>query len=120
MIKTYAPGFGLEVVEVSHEGGATDPDRVREAAVDAAAVIFQQPNFFGVLENAPELAAAANEAGAMPIAHVDLVSLGVLGREPGTSAFRLAAEPTMFEVTREPSTGSNTPGATVVMRGEVS
>jgi glycine dehydrogenase subunit 1 len=78
VIKTYAPGFGLEVVEVPHEGGVTDPDRVREAAVDAAAVIFQQPNFFGNLESAPELAAAANEAGAMPIAHVDLVSLGVL------------------------------------------
>jgi glycine dehydrogenase subunit 1 len=78
VIKTYAPGFGLEIVEVPHEGGVTDPDRVREAAVDAAAVIFQQPNFFGNLENAPELAAAANEAGAMPIAHVDLVSLGVL------------------------------------------
>jgi glycine cleavage system P protein (glycine dehydrogenase) subunit 1 len=78
VIKTYAPGFGLEIVEVPHEGGVTDPERVREAAVDAAAVIFQQPNFFGNLENAPELAAAANDAGAMPIAHVDLVSLGVL------------------------------------------
>ena len=78
VIKTYAPGFGLQIVEVAHEGGVTDPDRVREAAVDAAAVIFQQPNFFGNLENAPELAAAANDAGAMPITHVDLVSLGVL------------------------------------------
>jgi len=68
VVKTYSPGFGLEVVEVPHEDGATDPGRVREAAVDAAAVIFQQPNFFGVLENAPELAAAANEAEAMPIA----------------------------------------------------
>jgi glycine dehydrogenase subunit 1 len=89
VIKTYAPGFGLEVIEVSHEGGATDPDRVREAAVDAAAVIFQQPNFFGVLENAPELAAAANEAGAMPIAHVDLVSLGVL-EAPGAYGCAMA------------------------------
>src|SRR3989454_10665038 len=78
VVKTYAPGFGLEVVEVPHDGGATDPERLRAAAEDAAAVIFQQPNFFGILENAPELAAAANEAGAMPIAHVDLVSLGVL------------------------------------------
>jgi glycine dehydrogenase subunit 1 len=78
VIKTYAPGFGLEIVEVPHDGGVTDLDRVREAAVDAAAVIFQQPNFFGNLENAPELAAAANDTGAMPIAHVDLVSLGVL------------------------------------------
>ena len=74
VVKTYAPGFGLEVVEVPHDGGATDPDRVREAAQDAAAVIFQQPNFFGCLEPAPDLAAAANDAGAMPIAHVDLIS----------------------------------------------
>jgi glycine dehydrogenase subunit 1 len=41
-------------------------------------VIFQQPNFFGVLEPAPELAAAANDAEALAIAHVDPLSLGVL------------------------------------------
>jgi glycine dehydrogenase subunit 1 len=78
VVKTYAPGFGLEVVEVPHDGGTTDPERVREAARDAAAVIFQQPNFFGCLEPAPDLAAAASEAEAMPIAHVDPISLGVL------------------------------------------
>jgi glycine dehydrogenase subunit 1 len=89
VVKTYAPGFGLEIVEVPHEGGTTDPDRVREAAQDAAAVIFQQPNFFGCLEAAPELAAAANEAGAMPIAHVDLISLGVL-EAPGAYGCAMA------------------------------
>jgi glycine dehydrogenase subunit 1 len=75
---TYAPGFGLEVVEVSHTDGITDPDEVRKAAEDAACVIFQQPNFFGCLEPAPELAAAANDAEALAVAHVDPVSLGVL------------------------------------------
>jgi len=89
IVKTYAPGFGLEIVEVPHEGGRTDPDRVREVAQDAAAVIFQQPNFFGCLEAAPELAAAANEAGAMPIAHVDLISLGVL-EAPGAYGCAMA------------------------------
>jgi glycine dehydrogenase subunit 1 len=78
VVKTYAPGFGLEIVEVPHDGGTTDPARVREASRDAAAVIFQQPNFFGCLEPAPDLAAAANEAEAMAIAHVDLISLGAL------------------------------------------
>ncbi len=89
VVKTYAPGFGLEVVEVPHDGGATDPTRLHEAARGAAAVIFQQPNFFGVLENAPELAAAANDAEAMPIAHVDLVSLGVL-EAPGNYGCAMA------------------------------
>jgi glycine dehydrogenase subunit 1 len=78
VVKTYAPGFGLDVVEVPHHGGATDADEVREAAQDAACVIFQQPNFFGVLEPAPDLAAAANDAEAVAVAHVDPASLGVL------------------------------------------
>ena len=78
VVKTYAPGFGLEVVDVPHRDGVTDPDELRIAAEDAACVIFQQPNFFGCLEPAPDLAAAANDAGALPVAHVDPVSLGVL------------------------------------------
>jgi glycine dehydrogenase subunit 1 len=78
VVRTYAPGFGLEVVEVPHRGGVTDPDELRAAADGAAAVLFQQPNFFGCLEPAPELAAVANEAEAVAIAHVDPVSLGLL------------------------------------------
>ncbi len=78
VVKTYAPGFGLEVVEVPHRRGTTDPDELRAAAEGAAAVIFQQPNVFGCLEPAPELAAAASDAEALPVAHVDPLSLGVL------------------------------------------
>ncbi len=78
VVKTYAPGFGLEVVEVPHRGGATDPEELRAGAEGAACVLFQQPNFFGCLEPGPELAAAAADAEALPIAHVDPVSLGVL------------------------------------------
>jgi glycine dehydrogenase subunit 1 len=78
VVKTYAPGFGLDVVEVPHRDGLTDPEEVRAAAAGAAAVIFQQPNFFGCLEPAPELAAAANEGEALAVAHVDPLSLGLL------------------------------------------
>ena len=89
VVKTYARGFGLEIAEVPHDGGTTDPARLREAAAGAAAVLFQQPNFFGCLEPAPELAAAALDAGALPVAHVDLVSLGVL-EAPGNYGCALA------------------------------
>jgi glycine dehydrogenase subunit 1 len=78
VVKTYAPGFGLEVVEVPHRHGTTEPDELAVAAEDAAAVIFQQPNFFGCLEPAPELAGLAAEAGALPVVHADPLSLGVL------------------------------------------
>jgi glycine dehydrogenase subunit 1 len=89
VVKTYARGFGLEVVEVPHSSGITDPQRIADAAADAAAVIFQQPNFFGCLERAPDLAAAAAAAGAHPIAHVDLVSLGLL-EAPGAYGCAMA------------------------------
>ncbi len=89
VVKTYAPGFGLEVVEVPHRNGATDPDELAAAADGAAAVIFQQPNFFGVLEPAPDLAAAANDAGALAVAHVDPMSLGVL-EAPGNYGCAIA------------------------------
>ena len=89
VVRTYAPGFGLEVVEVPHADGTTDPDALAATAQDAAAVIFQQPNFFGCLEPAPELAAAASEAGALAVAHVDPLSLGVL-EAPGNYGCALA------------------------------
>jgi glycine cleavage system P protein (glycine dehydrogenase) subunit 1 len=89
VVKTYARGFDLEIVEVPHDDGTTDPARIAEAAAGAAAVIFQQPNFFGCLEPAPELAAAAADAGALPVAHVDLLSLGVL-EAPGNYGCALA------------------------------
>jgi glycine dehydrogenase subunit 1 len=89
VVKTYAPGFGLDVVEVPHRDGTTDPDELRAAAGEAACVIFQQPNFFGCLEPTPDLAAAASDAGALPVAHVDPVSLGVL-EAPGAYGCALA------------------------------
>ncbi len=78
VVKTYAPGFGLEVVEVTHRDGTIDPEELSATARDAAAVVFQQPNFFGCLEPAPDLAGTANQAGALAVACVDPVSLGVL------------------------------------------
>ncbi len=89
VVQTFAPGFGLEVVEVAHANGTTDPADVAEAAVDAAAVIFAQPNFLGCLEPAPQLADAAAEAGALPVAQVDLLSLGAL-EAPGAYGCALA------------------------------
>jgi glycine dehydrogenase subunit 1 len=89
VVRTYAPGFGLEVVDVPHRDGVTDPDELRAAADGAACVIFQQPNFFGCLEQAPDLATAANDAGALAVAHVDPVSLGVL-EAPGAYGCAIA------------------------------
>jgi glycine dehydrogenase subunit 1 len=89
VVRTFAPGFGLEVVEVPHTGGVTDPERFGAACADAACAIFPQPNFFGCLEPGPELAAAASATGALPVAHVDLMTLGML-EAPGAYGCALA------------------------------
>jgi glycine dehydrogenase subunit 1 len=67
-LRTYAHGFGAEVVEVPLGGsageGRTDPD-AWAAAIDGetSAAIFAQPNFYGAVEDARALSAAAKGAG---------------------------------------------------------
>src|SRR5919199_561595 len=80
---------GMDVSNASGYDGTTVADELAAASDGAAAAIFQQPNFFGVLEPAPDLATAANDAGALPVAHVDPVSLGVL-EAPGNYGCALA------------------------------
>jgi len=89
VVKTYAPGFGLEVVEVPHRNGVTDPDDRGAAANDAACAIVQQPNCVGCVGPAPELASGADEQGALAVGHVGPVSLGLL-EAPGRYGCALA------------------------------
>ena len=89
VVRTYAPGFGMDVVEVPHRDGTIDPDELGAACIDAACAIFQQPNALGCLEPAPELAAAIESAGALAVAHVDPLSLGVL-EAPGVYGCSIA------------------------------
>ena len=83
-LATYARGFGAEIVEVGLDGGVTDPAELADDArrPDVAAVFVQNPNFLGAIEDLEALAAAAHEAGALCVASVDAITLGVL-RPPG-------------------------------------
>jgi glycine dehydrogenase subunit 1 len=89
-LETYARGFGAEVVEVGCEGGVTDAAELA-AAVDGntAAVFLQNPNFLGAVEDLEALAAPAKQAGALAIAAVDPLTLGVL-RAPGECGIDIA------------------------------
>jgi glycine dehydrogenase subunit 1 len=89
-LRTYAKGFGADVVEVGLDGGVTDAGELA-AAVDAdtAAVFLQNPNFLGAVEDLEALAAPAKEAGALSVAAVDPLTLGVL-RAPGESGIDIA------------------------------
>ena len=92
-LRTYAHGYGMEVVEVPLRDGATDADAWGRAIdADTSAAIFAQPNFYGAVEDAAVLSAAAKAsagggdgpAGRPPVvvAQVDPITLGIL-RAPG-------------------------------------
>jgi glycine dehydrogenase subunit 1 len=87
-LRTNAHGYGMEVVEVPLRDGVTDPDEWA-AAIDGetSAAIFAQPNFYGAVEDAAALSAAAKAAGdgakaPVVVVQVDPITLGVL-RSPG-------------------------------------
>src|SRR4029077_6483088 len=81
-LRTYAHGFGVDVIEVPLREGVTDPDAWAEA-IDSqvSAAFFAQPNFYGVVEDVAALSAAAKDAGEkapVVIAQVDPLPLGIL------------------------------------------
>jgi glycine dehydrogenase subunit 1 len=99
VMETYADGPGLELVTVPLAAdGRTDLAALRagldgstagektaggSAAGGAAAVlVLQNPNFFGIVEEAGPLVEAAHAAGALAVISADLVSLGLL-ESPG-------------------------------------
>jgi glycine dehydrogenase subunit 1 len=62
-VRTYAHGYGMEVVEVPLAGGVTDSEAWRAAIDgDTSAAMFAQPNFYGAVEDAAALSAAAKQA----------------------------------------------------------
>lgn len=79
VIHTYAQGHGLTLDLIPHRGGRTAvPDVRARLGDDVAAVVVPQPNIFGLLEDAPALAAAAREAGALVVATVNPVAMALL------------------------------------------
>jgi glycine dehydrogenase subunit 1 len=87
-LRTHAHGFGMDLVEVALRDGVTDA-RAWAEAIDGetSAAIFAQPNFYGAVEDAEELAAAAKRAGGqelVAICQADPIALGIL-RTPGES-----------------------------------
>jgi glycine dehydrogenase subunit 1 len=80
VLATQTRGFGPRIVEVEDDGGGRTDTAARRAAVDeaTAAVVLQQPSFFGGIEDMAAAAQIAHDAGALLVAVVDPLSLGVL------------------------------------------
>ena len=78
-VRTYCYGTNDEVKVVPMKDGKTDLDALKEMLTpEVSAVYVQQPNFFGLFEDAEALSAAAHEAGALSILGVNPIALGVM------------------------------------------
>jgi glycine cleavage system P protein (glycine dehydrogenase) subunit 1 len=76
VLRTYAKGAGLKIVEIPYDkksGLTNDPSTV--CSENTACVIYQQPNFFGCIEN-------IKKSDPLLIVSADPISLGIL-KAPG-------------------------------------
>lgn len=83
VLRTYLKLQGAELIEIGTPDGAVDLAEVTAVLDDeTAALVIQNPNFYGNLEQVTKLAEATHDNGALLISSVDPLSLGVLKR-PG-------------------------------------
>ena len=85
-LATLAHGWGVEVVEAPLQDGVTE---LPELGEDVSAVIVQQPNFLGAVEDLEALAGAAHDVGALCVAACDPLPLSLL-RAPGACGVDVA------------------------------
>ena len=88
-IRTYCTGYGVPVTLVPKgDDGRTDKNALKEllktsdAAIEPAGFYIQSPNFYGLIEDVPEFAEITHAAGALLVAGVNPISLGLL-ESPG-------------------------------------
>ena len=83
MIRSYTGNLGIELIETCHDNGLPDRDAIEAELNDqTAAVVVQNPTFFGCIDNVSDIAELAHARGAMLIASVYPISLGIL-KPPG-------------------------------------
>ncbi|HUI31550.1 MAG TPA: aminomethyl-transferring glycine dehydrogenase subunit GcvPA [Candidatus Acidoferrales bacterium] len=79
VVRTYVHGQGFEIVEIPAKDGAADVDAVKKNVDEsAAAVMVQQPSFFGTLSDVFALAEIARSKKALFVVGVNPISLGLL------------------------------------------
>ncbi|MEK7823559.1 MAG: aminomethyl-transferring glycine dehydrogenase subunit GcvPA [Candidatus Eisenbacteria bacterium] len=84
VLRTY---LERDVTVVADRGGPCAPeDLAGVLGPDVAAVIYQHPNFFGVLESPQAIHALAHEAGALAVAVCDPIALALLEPPGATGA----------------------------------
>lgn len=84
VLQTYTRHLGIELVPLPTQDGLIDLGDLNKACQSStAALIIQNPNFFGLVENFPELIQAAKACNLMVICYVHPLLLGIV-ESPGS------------------------------------
>jgi glycine dehydrogenase subunit 1 len=95
-MRTYCYGSGHDMRYVPLKNGATDPEALKELLTDDVSALYvQQPNYYGILEDAGELFRIAKEAGVKCILGANPMALALLpaGKEVGADIVCGDAQP---------------------------
>jgi glycine dehydrogenase subunit 1 len=83
VLKTYMHFRDIQVIEIEDTEGVTDIENLKnKIGSNAAAVIVQYPNFFGIIEDLQQIEKITHENKAMLITYVHPIPLGIL-KSPG-------------------------------------
>ena len=78
-VRTYCYGTNDQVKVIPVKDGKTDMEALKAMlTAEVSAVYVQQPNFYGLFEDAEALSAAAHEVGALVILGVNPIALGIM------------------------------------------
>ncbi|WP_303858022.1 aminomethyl-transferring glycine dehydrogenase subunit GcvPA [Aminicella lysinilytica] len=81
VMETYCFGSNTKLVQVPSKDGVTDMDKLAKMLKDdpeAACLVMQQPNFYGIYEDATKLGEIVHEAGAKFVMSVNPIALSVM------------------------------------------
>ena len=93
VLATYLANLNVELLTVGAADGTISRDELAAAINrETACVLVQHPNFFGCLEEVEAISKLAHDAGALFVASVDPISLGLLKRPGGYGADIVVAE----------------------------
>jgi glycine dehydrogenase subunit 1 len=84
VVKTYCKAYNLDLIEINYENGITNISELKEKiSENTAAVLIQNPNFFGSIENLREIEKITHQNNALlNICITEPISLGIL-KSPG-------------------------------------
>ncbi|MDD4571196.1 MAG: aminomethyl-transferring glycine dehydrogenase subunit GcvPA [Clostridia bacterium] len=78
-VQTYCKGSGIELVVVPTTGGVTDIEALEKMADSTVSCVYmQQPNYYGIIEDAEKIGEISHSAGAKYIMGVNPIAVTII------------------------------------------